>query len=166
LKIAITGKPGTGKTTLIKRIFSELSSRNVSVSGFYTEELREKGQRIGFDIVMLNKEVRLPLARKEMGKPRIGKYRVFIENIEKALKLIKPADLYIIDEVGKMELLSPSFKSYILNLLEEKNYIITYGLGIDENIRKSIEEKSRVFVLNSENREYLFNEILLRLNIG
>lgn len=45
---------GIGKTTLIKKIHSALSKTGVEVRGFYTEELRESGQRIGFDVVTLD----------------------------------------------------------------------------------------------------------------
>jgi len=140
-------------------LFNELRARKKQVSGFYTEELRE-GRQKGFDIIILDSKIRLPLARKERGNPRVGKYRVFPENVEKALELLKPSSFYIIDEVGKMELLSPPFRNFIHTLLVEKNYILTYGMGIDIKIRKSIESLSRTFILTPENRERLYREIL------
>lgn len=159
MKIAITGKPGAGKTTLVKKLFNEFGARNKQLSGFYTEELRERGQRKGFDIIIFESNIRLPLARKERGNPRIGKYKAFPENVEKALELLKPSSLYIIDEVGKMELLSSSFRNFIHSLLIKKDYILTYGMGIDITIRKEIETRSRTFILTKENRERLYTKI-------
>ncbi|MCS7180330.1 MAG: AAA family ATPase, partial [bacterium] len=43
--ILITGLPGCGKTTLIKEIIKVINFEKV---GFFTEEIREKGERVGF----------------------------------------------------------------------------------------------------------------------
>lgn len=54
---------GIGKTTLIKKIVDHLKTQDVECSGFYTEEIRNNNNRIGFDIVTLNGEREI-LARK------------------------------------------------------------------------------------------------------
>ena len=58
--ILITGNPGVGKTTLIKKLHDKLSqdvNYKKLLSGFYTEEVRDNSnQRIGFDIIDLNDE--------------------------------------------------------------------------------------------------------------
>jgi len=46
--LLITGRPGCGKTTLIKKI---LEGANLPIGGFYTEEIRERGARKGFRIL-------------------------------------------------------------------------------------------------------------------
>ncbi|PYK36728.1 MAG: hypothetical protein DME60_13840, partial [Verrucomicrobia bacterium] len=38
-KVLLTGRPGCGKTTLIKRVVSNLARR---AGGFYTEEIRQR----------------------------------------------------------------------------------------------------------------------------
>ncbi len=43
--LLITGLPGIGKTTLIKKLSEEL--KVLHPAGFYTEEIREEGQRKG-----------------------------------------------------------------------------------------------------------------------
>ncbi len=50
-KVLLTGRPGCGKTTLIKRVVNELA---VPAGGFYTEEIRERGERVGFKIITLD----------------------------------------------------------------------------------------------------------------
>src|SRR5947207_13000927 len=50
-KVLLTGRPGCGKTTLIKRVVNELA---LPAGGFYTEEIREHGQRFGFKIITLD----------------------------------------------------------------------------------------------------------------
>ena len=46
----LTGRPGTGKTSLIKEAVAELKGQ---AGGFYTEEIRTGGIRQGFRIVTL-----------------------------------------------------------------------------------------------------------------
>lgn len=48
MKIFLTGSPGVGKTTIIKRVVDEFPDE---VFGFYSQECRENGQRVGFDII-------------------------------------------------------------------------------------------------------------------
>lgn len=42
---------GVGKTTLVKKVCESVLSTGVSINGFYTEEVRERGRRVGFDVV-------------------------------------------------------------------------------------------------------------------
>lgn len=42
---------GVGKTTLVQKACEALVSSGVGVEGFYTEEVREGGRRVGFDVV-------------------------------------------------------------------------------------------------------------------
>ena len=54
-----------GKTTLIKRVCAVVAQKKkvgCKMSGFYTEEVREGGGRVGFDVVTLEGE-RAVLAR-------------------------------------------------------------------------------------------------------
>ncbi len=47
--ILLTGLPGCGKTTVVRHVVELLKARRLA--GFYTEELREHGQRVGFAAV-------------------------------------------------------------------------------------------------------------------
>ena len=52
--ILLTGPPGIGKTTLVKKISESLCKDNF-VTGFFTEEVRSMGGiRTGFDAVSLS----------------------------------------------------------------------------------------------------------------
>src|ERR671925_1853983 len=107
MRLFVTGSPGVGKTTLIRAIVDRLE--DVTCSGFYTEEKRQRGQRVGFKFVTLNgQEGNLAsVGRKE---PTIGRYSVHLDEFEKAVLPeldpgTSPAELFVIDEIGKMELL-------------------------------------------------------------
>jgi len=128
VKIAIIGKPRSGKTTLVKGIYHILKNQGREPVGFYTEEIRRAGRRYGFDMVNLNGE-RLPLARVGSHSPfKVGKYAVFIDSIEKTLKELMPQanknSILIIDEIGKMELLYPPFAEFIENIWQSLDSII------------------------------------------
>ena len=118
--LLLTGPPGSGKTTLLRDALAGYPGRAV---GFYTEEVREKGRRIGFDIVTLEGR-RVPLARAGLASPhRVGRYGVDLSALEAvavpALRsALKGADLAVVDEVGKMELLSPAFRTAVQDLLD------------------------------------------------
>ena len=61
---ACGGCAGVGKTTLVRKVCSSLKETNTPVQGFYTEEVRSGGRRVGFDVVTLC-GTRGPLARVE-----------------------------------------------------------------------------------------------------
>ena len=50
--ILFTGLPGCGKTTVISRIVDRLAQ--LRLTGFYTREIRERGDRRGFEAVGLH----------------------------------------------------------------------------------------------------------------
>ncbi len=66
--------------------------------------------------------------------PRVGRYMVHIEEFERVvLPRINleesPAELYVIDEIGKMELMSKKFRESIINLLAQPaNVLATVAL--------------------------------------
>ncbi|MDP3015544.1 MAG: nucleoside-triphosphatase, partial [Deltaproteobacteria bacterium] len=82
-KILITGLPGIGKTTLIKRLSEALSS--FSPIGFYTTEIREEGVRKGFELISPDGKRKL-LSHREFKSPyRVGSYRVDVKGFEEFL---------------------------------------------------------------------------------
>ena len=50
--ILLTALPRTGKSTAIKKIVNMLGKDNCG--GFYTEEIRDDGERVGFRICTLS----------------------------------------------------------------------------------------------------------------
>jgi nucleoside-triphosphatase len=56
-KLLITGTPGIGETTLVRTIAP--IPKPFHPLGFYTEEIREQGTRMGFQLVYLDGRVNL-----------------------------------------------------------------------------------------------------------
>ena len=82
----ITGSPGSGKTTLFKRLVHDL--RHFNPSGFYTSEIRKGGTRTGFSLKSLDGRSGI-LAHVEFQTGyRVGKYRVDLEGFESPKSII------------------------------------------------------------------------------
>jgi nucleoside-triphosphatase len=115
-KIFLTGPPGCGKTTAIRKIIAQLDCH---AGGFFTQEVREGGRRVGFKVITLDGEEGYLAHVKDHSRARIGKYGVDLESLDQiGVAAIRSAidtkDLVIIDEIGPMEILSPKFRQIVL----------------------------------------------------
>jgi len=162
--ILVTGLPGIGKTTLIKQLVYELS--RYSPRGFYTEEIRYKGERKGFQLVSLDGRKSI-LAHVFIDSPyQIGKYRVDVTAFDLFLDSLSLPDseegIIVIDEIGKMECLSVKFVRTIQELLDSKNIVIAAIAHTDGGIKGKIKEREdvRLFRMNLENRDSIKGEIM------
>lgn len=112
LKLLLTGSPGCGKTTLLRKALSQLPMDRVG--GFYTQEMRSGSERVGFEIVTLSGR-RATLAHVSLrSSRRIGKYGVDLEAINRVavpalIEAWQGGRLVVIDEIGPMEAFSTIF---------------------------------------------------------
>ena len=123
LRLLIEGRPAIGKTTVARRLAALLREAGVPVAGFVTDELRERGRRVGFAVETLE-GARAVLAHVDLrGPPRVGKYGVDLPAFERialpALASLPERGVVLIDELGKMELASEAFCEAVSRLLEE-----------------------------------------------
>ena len=122
----LTGKPGAGKTSLIKQAVAGMGSK---AGGFYTEEIRSGGARLGFKLVTLDGESTI-LSHVNIHSPyRVSKYGVDIDNLDRvgvyALhKATEECDLVVIDEIGKMELFSTNFRETVLQIIDSGKRVL------------------------------------------
>ena len=121
--LLVTGLPGVGKTTLIKKLSEAL--KDFHPVGFYTEEIREEGVRKGFELISLDGKKGL-LSHKNIRSPyKVGQYKVDIKGFEDfidSISFFNPlTHLIIIDEIGKMECLSSQFKKLLKEILDSRN---------------------------------------------
>lgn len=161
--ILITGLPGVGKTTLIKRLRELLADRRPV--GFYTAEIREGGVRKGFKLVDLGGEDRI-LSHVDFSTGfRVGKYGVDVAGFEDYLAFghfdDPTAGLVLIDEIGKMECLSAKFVELIIAALNsEKPVLATIALkggGVIEEIKRR--DDVCIFHITPGNRDSLVGHI-------
>ena len=91
--------------------------------GFYTEEIRNQRVRQGFKLVTLDGQNAI-LAHVDIQSPyRVGKYGVDIDALDRvgvpALKqAAQQCELVVVDEIGKMELFSTSFRETVAKVID------------------------------------------------
>ncbi len=170
--LILYGTPKSGKTTLTKFLV-EVLSPHLNLAGFFTEELKERGIRKGFVLKVFApwiegvKEFTLALKDSTKAKPRVGKYRVFLENFEKALCVLQEKrgniDLWIIDEIGKMEALSQNFCHFVEELLRQKKPLFaTLGVSKQGFLGKVWKFREALFCeVNEANRDFLKKRLVL-----
>jgi len=165
--ILITGLPGSGKTTLIKKLIESLADRELS--GFYTAEIRTGSNRVGFELIDLSGFHRV-LAHVDINSGfRVAKYQIDVAGFEEYLvsaNLVEvKAGLIIIDEIGKMECLSPLFRKTIAGLLDSPKPLVATIARKGGGLIAEIKKRSDITLieLTSANRDRLPAEIAARL---
>lgn len=122
----LTGRPGTGKTSLVKEA---LDSTSIKCGGFYTEEIRTGSSRQGFRIVTLDGQSAI-LAHVDSPSPhRVSKYGIDINNFNRVgVTALRQAtqenSLIVIDEIGKMELLSEEFQQAVTQAMSGNSRVL------------------------------------------
>jgi nucleoside-triphosphatase len=108
----LTGPPGCGKTTVVRRVIEQLG--DLRLAGFYTQEIRQQGRRVGFEAISLGGRS-ATLAHVDFRSPHhVGRYGLDLGGFEGIIQaeLVRVSDsvgLFVIDEIGKMECMSRVF---------------------------------------------------------
>ena len=167
-KVLLTGRPGCGKTTLIKRVVNKLK---LPAGGFYTEEIREHGQRVGFKIVTLDGETAV-LAHVDFKTPqRLGKYGLDLSGLETvgvaALReAMRVRQLVVLDEIGPMELRSAIFRDIVTKAFDTGVPILATITARSFPFSDALRKRSDVNVIEvrPNNREQLVCELSAQFN--
>lgn len=127
--ILLTGPTRTGKSTAIKKIVGMLGIKNCG--GFYTEEIRENNERVGFRIKTLSGKSGILAHINIDSEKRISEYGVDITFFKEfCIKELEEAinndniKYIIIDEIGPMQVLSMEYRELLISLLKSKKPVI------------------------------------------
>ncbi|HUU17446.1 MAG TPA: nucleoside-triphosphatase [Sedimentisphaerales bacterium] len=145
--------------------------RRQAATGFYTQEIRQNNIRKGFSWKRLD-GVDGTLAHTNIKGPWIvGKYGVDVAGFEKSVVPIldveqTDVELFVIDEIGKMECFSEKFVTAIRRLFaSEKSVLATVaqkGAGLISEVKNY--SNTTLFNLTSVSREKVVAEILQTLS--
>lgn len=155
----LTGPVHSGKTTLLKRLSSELKKQKVKIDGFLSEVVLKDHKFIGYDLFDLREEKSIPLIRKTGEKEweKVGSYFFVPESQTEANRIIlggRDSDICFVDEVGPLELAGkgfwPALKQVIFKPLTK--YLLVVRINILKNFLEVL-DKSNIIVFDIKNSE-------------
>ena len=166
VNVLVTGRPGSGKTTVIERV-GEMLPRS-SATGFFTREIRSRGVRRGFAIHTLAGDSAV-LARTGGSGPRVGRYRVHPEALDEvavpSLAVRSGTRVIVVDEIGKMEVLSSAFCDAVRAALDARVSVLATiarsGGGFIGEVRAR--HDVTIVEVTAANRDRLPGDLLRRL---
>ena len=165
-KILLEGRPGSGKTTVARRFLQLLQDDGIEVRGFTTEEIREKGRRVGFAVETARGERAVLAHVKFKGPVRVGKYGVDLESFERialpALAGSLDGVVVVVDELGKMELGSDAFVDRMAAVLDASDRVLATIHTFRHSFTDEIKGRRDVDVMKvtSSNRDSLPEELV------
>jgi nucleoside-triphosphatase len=165
--LLLAGVPGSGKTTVIRRVAQGLGSQP---GGFYTEEMRTRGERRGFRLVAFDGAEAI-IAHVDYPKAhRVGKYGVDVAAIDEAAgAALAPragASIYLVDEIGKMECLSERFVALMRRLLDSRRPVVATVAKRGEGFIAEVKRRKdcELWTLTRANRDDRPKQILAWLS--
>lgn len=167
ITLLLTGPPGCGKTTIIRRLVSHFSN---TAGGFYTQEILEEGVRKGFKIVTIDNQSAI-LAHVDIRSPhRVGKYGVDLQALENLgvcaiQKAVANHALVIIDEIGPMEILSKAFREVVVDTLSGDTTVLGSIARRSDPFLVQVKALPRVMLveIHPTNREAIFERLRAQL---
>lgn len=163
--ILLTGEPRVGKTTVIQEIIKFL---DCEYSGFYTQEIREGNKRKGFKLISFEGIEKILAHVNIKDSPRVSKYGVDLkaldsvvsESLEKAIQ--KKKSVFVVDEIGAMEILSEKFCAVISELLNGNFVVIGTIIKRSFPFTDKIKSMPNVTVIEvfRDNQEAVIQEVL------
>jgi nucleoside-triphosphatase len=166
LKVIVTGMPGSGKSTVIRRVCEQLQVKGWIIGGVICPEIRVNGVREGFKIIdLMTGQTGILAEVKPSDGPKIGKYYVNIGDLEEiCIPAIKHAldkvDLVVIDEVGPMEMKSAAFQNCVKNAFtSNKNLIVVVHRTLASKFSSEY-KGARVFEVRLDNGDFIVKEIV------
>ncbi len=162
--LILTGRPGVGKTTLIKAVVAQLGDR---AGGFYTEEILGPGGRKGFRLITLEGQSTVIAHIDFKSRSQVGRYGVDVNALDRVgAGAIRSATAHkpivIIDEIGKMELFSSQFQSAVLSAMNSNRIVLATAMANDHPWVAALKSLPNVTVweVTKPNRTGLVNDVM------
>jgi len=165
-RIAVTGSPGIGKSTLVAKV---AKAAGMHVGGVLARDKRYKDRRIGFELLDLASGAVGMLADETGSGLQLGKYRIHPEDLDgigaRAVENALKCELIVVDEVGPMELSSRRFVSAVeMAITSSKPMLVVLHEWSNHRLAKKIRGTFQVITVTLENREALVDDIAKALS--
>src|SRR5512136_1451107 len=126
--LILTGRPGIGKTTIIKAVIAQLGDR---AGGFYTEEIQGPGGRKGFRLLTLDGRTAVMAHVDIRSRHRVGRYGVDVQTLDavgvaavRAAIEASEVAAVVVDEIGKMEMFSSEFRGVVIKAMSSRKDVV------------------------------------------
>ncbi|MDR3224043.1 MAG: nucleoside-triphosphatase [Holosporales bacterium] len=173
MKIILQGRPGIGKSTILKKIYTLLESKNAK--GCIVEEERENGNRVGFRIKYLpeGNSTKLASVNEKLSDVYLSKYSINIGAIENEMipymlnmKSESPHGVFIFDEIGRMQQKSEKFIQAVDHIMSISKPVIATIVYDDEIWARKYKNNIENFVITVTefNRDYIADLIKTMLD--
>ncbi len=159
----ITGLPKAGKTVLLRRLIKALRARGLKVGGLISPEEKHHGTRTGFYVKDVSSGRITRLADVNADGPKVSKYHVDVKSFESvavpAMESHQSFDVFVIDEIGPMELKSMKFSDLLDDILESDTLVVA---SVHNDLAPRYGFNGELILLADTNREAVFQQLLLR----
>ena len=163
MNIFITGRPGSGKSTLIQQLVDALKGKKFA--GLISPEIRNEERR-GFrmkDLVTRKEETFASVDFKS--GPRVGKYTVNVRAVDNMvasfLQYFELADYVFLDEIGKMEYCSDKFKKMVNRIIKTDKTIIA---AVSKDLAKKFKRQGEIYQLEPATFKDIKAKILQKIS--
>jgi len=171
-RVAITGQPGVGKTTVCRAVADRLGR---STGGMICSEITEEDsgggdsrvRRVGFELLDLQTGVKGVLAHIRGDGPRVGKYHVNLHDLDRigvsAILSAVGTDLIVIDEIAPMELTSQRFIRAVEEALaSDTDMLVVLHQRSAHPLAERIRAEFDLIAVTKDNRDVIAGEIAKR----
>jgi len=168
-RVAITGQPGVGKTTVCRAVVDRLGR---SAGGMVCSDITEggggggdsRGRRVGFELLDLQTGVKGVLAHIRGDGPRVGKYHVNLHDLDRigvsAILSAIGTDLIVIDEIAPMELTSQRFIRAVEEALaSDADMLVVLHQRSGHPLAERIRTEFDLITVTKDNRDVIAGEI-------
>jgi nucleoside-triphosphatase len=148
---------------VIKRVVNKLA---LPAGGFYTEEMREAGTRVGFKLVTFDGQEVVFAHVDFKTREGVGKYGLNLSTLEaigvQAIhESVRIQQLVVIDEIGPMEIRSAIFRDAVIEALDSGAPVLATIVARPLPFTDAIKKRRDITVIEVrlDNREQLVSEL-------
>ena len=166
--VFIAGAPGIGKTSLISRLYRDLTP--LFIRGFYKEAIQEYSVLKGYRLATFDFQELILAHIHIVGPDRFEEFGLNIDGfndlIENQLTPDPKVELYLIDEIGTMECTSEHFRQLARKIINSDIPLIATLASHDVLDILKIKERKDIAILNMtyKNRDVLWKNVMVELS--